>query len=256
MENTIRIYESPHGLQPSTTSILGLLDKYYLRQWAADCTAGYIRKNCKCIQDGIWEVKESDLALAVNNWKSESQTAADFGTDLHSIAELYFRSFHSSEDAERLEAALSISEPDTLALFLALRDWAETEKIVPKEIEKVCHGDGYSCRVDLIAERDGKLGLYDIKTSKNGQYGDTWGLQLAANAAAYEYHTGNKIEEIGIIRLTKKTLRLNFSETGRGPHYTEQRPRLEKAFSHLVKFFWEYEDFAEKRKHLKPTVQV
>ena len=153
---------------------------------------------------------------------------------------------------------------------MSFQGWCNKNKIEPVHTEIKLHGDGYSGRCDLIAYRtdpktgERRLGLYDIKTGK-GSYYPEWGLQLAAYADAYtnEYqHKQQKsfdpregIQEIGIIKLNKDTLKCNFSEDvklkyetlengaemkkGAAP-FTPDRERLTEAWYHFVKAYWLY----------------
>ena len=70
---------------------------------------------------------------------------------------------------------------------------------------------------------------------------------MAAYADAYteEYQHGKQksfdpregIQEIGIIKLNKDTLKCNFSEQSK-PKFTADRERLTEAWKSLVTFYW------------------
>ena len=268
-----RVYpDSPNGLQPSVTSICGALMKYGLIQWAANCAVDYLlnihpeklylAQGDSYIPNRAWE----EARLAHEQIKDD---AADFGTWAHTLCEKWMNKDKPGwiEAAGQCQKELDEqSYHKCMALVESFKLWANKNTIEPVHTEIVLHGDGYSGRCDLIAYRtDPKtkervLGLYDIKTGK-GSYYPEWGLQLAAYAEAYDdmkyeewikdpYDTPTSnfseldIDEIGIIKLNKDTLKCNFSED-RGPKFTEHRGRLTAAWKHLVNFYWLYNELEQ-----------
>lgn len=210
-----RMYESPNGWQPSVTSILKAMSKGdALLQWASNCCYNY----CETI--GVFP----DAKYA---WKSTSKVATDKGTSVHELAEMYFRSFHSEQSAREFDIAMDYAHKDEEQMVKSLVKWCEKYEIEPIEVEAEIHGNGYSGRVDLIANKKGKKSLIDLKTSKRAY--EEYGLQLAAYSAAVP-----DIEEIGVIRLDKTTHKAHYS------NFTKKRERLEKAFILLKDFYWEY----------------
>lgn len=241
-----RIYpNSPNGLQPSVTSITGCLMKYALVDWAAGCAVDYIQNHSFTAEQA-----EEVFAAARTAHKQISKTAADTGTDVHELCALWL----TNQDTREAE---SNATPDMLTLFEAFKEWCKENKIEVIHSEIVLHGDGYSGRCDLIAYRtDPKtgrryFGVYDIKTGK-GSYYPEWGLQLAAYANAYENWAIEKdeeypwpVQEIGIIKLNKETLRCNFKT------FTEEYHRLAKAFNSLTEFYWEYNNLQKQFEEIK-----
>ena len=251
-----RVYpDSPNGMQPSVTSICGALMKYGLIDWAANCAVDYI-KNASFTAEQAEEVYAA-ARQAHNQIKDE---AADFGTLAHLLIQLYLE---HGEGVEVDDEFGRIENEDVFnkvsALYGSFKDWATKNKIEPVHTEIKLHGDGYSGRCDLIAYRtcpktgERRLGLYDIKTGK-GQYYPEWSLQVCAYADAADKDRSvlestasiydKAIEEIGIIKLNKDTLKCNFSEQSK-PKFTADRDRLTRAWGHLVKFYWEYNDLAK-----------
>jgi len=279
-----RIYPDNHGSPaPSVTSISGCLMKFGLIQWAADEAVKYICKTSDVDDPRLYE----SARFAYKNISDEAKQA---GTDIHAICEAYLRSYHDEEQGAELDKLLrpleeawgerysnhmfqpidfaievSNAAAPLLIMFRNFKAWCEKNQIEPVHIEQVVHGDGYSGRVDLIAYRTAKgvrrLGLYDIKTGK-GSYYPEWGLQLGGYAEAFEYFEqesaadydhvfeAREIEEIGIIKLNKETLKANFSED-RGPKYTQDRERLTRAFLHLKDFYWEFNDLEKQFAEIK-----
>ena len=257
-----RVYpDSPNGMQPSVTSICGALMKYGLIDWAANCAVDYIRDKWPETFDG-WNDTDFHMFFeeASNSHNQIKDEAADFGTLAHLLIQLYL------EHGEGVEVGNEfgrIENKDIFekvsALYGSFKGWAEKNKIEPVHTEIKLHGDGYSGRCDLIAYRtcpktgERRLGLYDIKTGKGSYYPD-WGLQLAAYADSADKDRrvleetasiyDEAIQEIGIIKLNKDTLKCNFSEQSK-PKFTADRDRLTRAWRHLVKFYWEYNDLAK-----------
>jgi len=274
-----RVYpDNPQGPVPSVTSNTGCLDKPALKQWSADCAVDYIRKWAEANNVHIPEEVYQEARFA---YKQISDEAKDTGTDVHALCEQYLLSYHDIEAAcafQKLIEPYGIRWAKVLgenkdmpfveatkiadravpeyAMFISFKKWCEKNMIEPVHIEMKLHGDGYSGRCDLIAYRtDPKtkkrvLGLYDIKTGK-GAYYPEWGLQLGGYVEAFDVHILERIvDEIGIIKLNKETLRCNFSETSTGTHFTDHRDRLARAFMHLKDFYWEYNDLAKQFKEL------
>jgi len=270
-----RVYpDNPQGLAPSVTSICGALMKYGLIDWAANCAVDYI-KNANFTMEQAEEVFEQ----ARHAHEQIRDDAADFGTQAHLVCQLWLEG--KEDQIEQVQAdyfkALvdgGMSSEDAgwllekvVTLFDSFCTWAIKNNIEAVHTEIKLHGDGYSGRCDLIAYRtdpktgERRLGLYDIKTGK-GSYYPEWGLQLAAYAEAYgqmyNVYAGDvgvipmcdikplndQIQEIGIIKLNKDTLKCNFSGQSK-PKFTADRDRLTRAWVHLVKFYWEYNDLAK-----------
>lgn len=74
---------------PSVTTILKVLDKPALVQWAANCTCDYIREKLETKVS----VSKSDLEAMLNdarfNFRKVSETAMDVGTRVHDLIEKY-----------------------------------------------------------------------------------------------------------------------------------------------------------------------
>ena len=242
-----RLYpDNPYGIAPSVTSITQVLHKGGLLQWASDCAVERLVATCKVDEE---HAKEARYA-----YKELSDTAADFGTQAHLLCQLYLEKRMDEFNAELLK-----SDDKAKVLIDSFIEWADKNKIEPVSTEIVLHTKMYSGRCDLVAYRtdpktgDKVLGLYDIKTGK-GTYYPEWGLQLAAYAYAWDEQVGAKtdesIEEIGIIKLNKDTLKCNFSEQSK-PKFTAERERLSKAFAVLASFYWLYNDIENQIKEIE-----
>jgi len=220
--------ETPYGIQPSVTSIISILDKPQLKDWAANCAVDWLINN------------PQDFDNARKAHKLVSDAAKDTGTDIHALCSRWLLGESIDED--------SLETQTTHTLLNAFKEWCLVNTIEPVYSEVIIHGPGYSGTCDLIAYRTDpktqvrRLGLYDIKTAK-GSYYPEWGLQLAAYANAAEdmaadgaLELNDSIEELGIIKLNKETLKCNYKE------FTSQRDRLFAAFIALKDFYWLYND--------------
>lgn len=151
----------------SVTQAIGIIDKPFLKMWYGK------NGTAKCQQI----MRES----------------SDFGSHVHEGIECYFR----GEELPDLS-------PQEAATFSLLKGWALNSRFNPHELEAYLESQqhGYYGTCDAIGELDGKLFVLDWKTSK--QIDDTYGLQLAAYAAAYKETTGTEITEGIIVRADKK----------------------------------------------------
>ncbi len=186
----------------SVTTILGILEKPALIQWAANCAVDHITDN---IVDFLTSPEETKRILdeARRAHTQKKDAAADKGTMAHEWIEQWITTGEQPPLPD---------DEDVCNALDALGDWAKEVNLVPLESEvRVFHPQyRYAGRFDLIAtlkqgkQRKPRTYLIDIKTS-NGIY-DTMLYQLAAYEEAYRVCDGRrKIDGRGIIRLNKKT---------------------------------------------------
>ena len=123
-----------------------------------------------------------------------SKTACDRGTRIHSLCELYLLNnknikYENLSDSAIFETCF-INELDKI------------DNIHCLETTLISHKLKYAGTVDCIAEYEGKLSVIDFKTSlkpKKESYIDSYFLQTAAYAMAYNEMTGTKIDDLVII---------------------------------------------------------
>lgn len=79
------------GDVPSVTTILKVLDKPALPQWAANCARDYIQNEIDtCLLDPVPKYMLSEWAVdAAKNFRAVSSTAMDVGTRVHDLIEVY-----------------------------------------------------------------------------------------------------------------------------------------------------------------------
>lgn len=168
-----RFYETPVGLVPSVTTVLGIIDK------------GKAFKN--------WLIKQSQEEVDKVN-----EEACDLGTRVHEHIEHWIKCKIEGLRFNR------IILPDEAPCMGAFWKWEKEHRVHYVKSEMfIYHPEGWAGTLDIIAYVDDKLSLIDIKTSK-GFY-DTMELQLAAYSMGYEYIEKEKLERRYILRLDKKT---------------------------------------------------
>lgn len=185
----------------SVTTILGILEKPALVQWAANCAVQHITDNIVDFLTSPEETKRilDEAKLAHRDIKDH---AADIGTQTHEWIERWL----SDRD-------ISLPCDDVVrGAVEAFTKWAESVNLNPIASEiRVFHPSfRYAGRFDLLAtlkqgrQRKARTYLIDIKTSSSIY--DSMLYQLAAYEEAYRVCDGtHKIDGRGIIRLDKIT---------------------------------------------------
>jgi len=239
---------------PSSTSILSLLDKPALRQWAANCAVEHLRGIPPCEGAEL----EAYFTQARFAHKKISKEARDKGTDIHSLCAKYL----SSLPTETLEYNWNEMHPATGKMFEGFVRFCEKHHVKPLAIEKKCWATGWGCRLDVVWEIDNfwstktsnaveilkrryqnkktperVVALCDFKTGK-GRYYHEWGLQLAANTWAFNTTLGNGrkvppyVRYHGILKFNKETLKVNYKD------YSPLYERDLASFGDLMRFYW------------------
>lgn len=186
----------------SVTTILGILEKPALVQWAANCAVQHITDH---IVELLTSPKETIRILqeAKTAHKAIKDDAADIGTQVHEWIEVWAGNGPLPPVPDNQLVVNGIS---------AFLEWASSVELRPVESEvRVYHPQyRYAGRFDLIAtlrqgkQRKPRTYLLDIKTS-SAVY-DSMLYQLAGYEEAYRVCDGkHKIDGRGIIRLDKKT---------------------------------------------------
>ncbi len=121
--------------------------------------------------------------------------AGEHGTDLHALAEEYIKTCIETNDGKPLQAA-----PKELEKFV---EWAVKENVRFLESEKKVYSaiHWYAGTLDLLAEKDGKPFIADIKTGKSIY--PEYHFQMAAYTLANTEMGGKKLSGSCVIRLGK-----------------------------------------------------
>lgn len=205
----------------SVTTILGILEKPALVQWAANCAVNYITEafafTDTLTPQGIADI----LTQAKAAHKNIKDEAADIGTQVHEWIEKWAESMMGQQPNYTGPCEKLISDERVLNGVTAFMEWAKSVELKPVESEvKVWHPQyRYAGRFDLIAtlkqgkQRKPRTYLIDIKTS-SAIY-DSMLYQLSAYEEAYRVCDGrHKIDGRGIIRLDKQTGKPQWQEYG------------------------------------------
>lgn len=205
---------------PGVTTILKILDKPALVQWAANCAVEYITNGYVArLEAGEMPDQTSFLSLcqeAKTAHRRLSRAATDIGSSVHTFAESYLADPKTPPPADP-QAAKGAS---------ALIEWANTHTIEPIHVERMVFSKKhfYAGTVDFFGHIDGELCVLDFKTS-SGLYLEML-LQLAAYAVALEEETEQRIDHSWIVRLDKKTGKPT-------PYYVPLQEKLKKAWLHV-----------------------
>ena len=226
-----RYYEKDGKQYVSVTTVLSLLDKWGLKEWAAKLAAEYMAR--KILDMPIsWAEKlwPQAVDMAKTEHKRVAAAAADRGTRIHSECERYLQTINKGEEIE-----LS----DEIKPF---KEWCEKHQVIPIDIEQTVYGKDYAGTLDLSCiinkfwdkSKERVLAVCDIKTSP--RYYNEHGYQLAAYCDAWRKE--RKSEEIygfppntipftGVIRINPETGKVNYK------NFTPTYNRDLEVFNHL-----------------------
>jgi len=165
---------------PSVTSILNVVAKPQLVNWAARLTRDFIKKELFAFRRAD-SFKDLDLdgllAKSTTEHDRVRNAAADHGIAVHNSIASYIgnqRDISCDKDP----------------VIIAFREWQDAAQFVPIASEKlvISREYGYAGTADLIGTVNSRLALLDIKTGR-GVYPE-YKLQLAAYAFAWGEMTG------------------------------------------------------------------
>ena len=181
---------------PGVTSILQVLAKPALIQWAANMASDYWR--AKALEfDGLFSdnVRELIWAEAKKAHRTFSTDAANIGTEVHKYAEASLKGQTlpqlTTEEARRGAAAFE--------------KWRADHRIELGTAERICFSQDhwYAGTCDFVGRIDSENCVADFKTA-SGIYPEMH-LQLAAYQQAIIEETGQNFSARWVIRFDKKT---------------------------------------------------
>lgn len=155
-------YKIGEKLVPGVTTITGVLDKPFLKQWAVNCALDVVRSAGALITSEVME----DAKYA---YKAIGDTAKENGTLAHDWITKWICG----------EIPPSLSSPEAQNAVLAFLRWereAKPEWLLSEETLGSAKHE-FAGTIDAVAILDGKLSLLDFKTSKQISE-DNW-LQTA-----------------------------------------------------------------------------
>jgi len=169
-----RLYETPDGIFPSVTTVVGFKKQQFFAQWRA--------KN-----------------------PEESKRVTSRGTKFHSVIEQYLK--NEDLDYDNLHSNLK-------SLFSILRpEIDKINNIVALETPLWSKTLGLAGRTDCIAEYDGKLSIIDFKAStkqKRASDIDNYFAQACAYALMFQERTGIIVDNFAILIACEDGLRQVF----------------------------------------------
>lgn len=205
---TGRFYEIDGHSYPSVTSILGVIGKPALVNWAAnqeraaclDAAADLyldLIKTAPMSRPAYVTTLTSRIGKAKAH-KKTSEKAAEIGSHAHALIEWNLRKSLGQSVGPEPRVV-----DDAAWAFMAFEDWAQSVSLKPLRIEQIVYSvtHEYAGTMDLVAEVHGVPTLIDFKTSK-GVYAEAH-LQTAAYRHALGEMGHGTIGEALIVRLPK-----------------------------------------------------
>lgn len=227
-KNNQHYYCKDKNQYPSVTTILSLLNKPALINWAVNATTDSIRNDFVVKKSKI-PFTTSNITLSLEKAKRHhralSKDAANMGSEVHSMIEKHFK-------GKDIPQKTNFREPIQKA-FGAFQDWLNDFEVeaINSEIPFIsAQWGGYGGTIDLVAEINGKNYIVDFKTS-NAIY-DDYVIQIAAYRTAYVKVFGALIERMAILRLDKRSGKYEWRE-----YNNSQYMRNHRMFGHLCRFW-------------------
>lgn len=208
------------------TTVLGVIAKPALIQWAADMACDYVRDNRGALMDvsDIVEPLETLLKEARLAHRKKKEKAGAQGTDTHALIERYVKDCIQLNNGE---AFVGYKDSEPIQSFV---QWSLDNKIKFIESEKRMYSREWwlAGTCDLVFEQDGKRYVGDVKTMKKlwdvtpfiqcaayaKMYNDmqkTYAIEQALNvgipkeSAPYNHMKDNEIDGTCIINIPKET---------------------------------------------------
>lgn len=189
-------------LWPGVTSIIGNLDKPFLKAWATKENYLYMVANHEAVREALLsenlDAYEAICLEAKNAYLKKAKSAATSGTTAHDWIDQYI--------GAKIEGVAQFNEPiedekarEAVSQFLEWEkannvEWIAGDTVIGSAIHE------FGGKLDAIAIIDGKRTLIDFKTSN--QISKDYFLQTAAYQLALE-EMGYKCEQRLILRIPK-----------------------------------------------------
>ena len=180
---------------PGVTSILRVIAKEALIQWAANMASDYWYEAVKAHKVENIETAYTVWREAKSAHRDFSLQAANIGTEVHKYAEARLKSL----PPPILETPQAIKGAEAFDL------WLQNHDVQVGATERICFSQThwYAGTCDFVGRIDGSSCVADFKTS-SAIYPEMR-LQTAAYQRALEDECGDKIEARWIVRFDKKT---------------------------------------------------
>ena len=190
------------------TTILSVLAKPALIQWAANQAVDYIKESLCPGWDNTkswkWlkETIEKTFEEARKAHTKRKEKSGDYGTKVHEGIELVI--LRAIQDNKGYIKKKEKSDEKSVQNFI---DWAVSNKVKFLDTEKNVYSEKLFLGgiIDLVCEIDGKVWIGDIKTSKSGIYPENF-----AQIAGYQL----MLQEMGLYPDIAGYIVINLKETG------------------------------------------
>lgn len=201
----------------------------------------------------IWA---NNLGWARKSYRKELDDASQIGTATHTFCE-YILTNNNELLIEVDKMLASFSEPLYIKTYNAIQSfklWYEKHKedIEVLHIELPLSCENYGGTADFILKYKGKLMIFDFKTS--GSYYFSQFLQLSAYAKMYKNMYGEKIEDVAILKLDKKSgkkaklLRLSKLPNGDLKYYQRVFDKLAELYKFIYVLDNDWNDYSNMSK--------
>lgn len=233
---------------PSVTTILGLLDKPYLLQWAAEQAAKSVIERLKRTYTGyMGSVQDILIQEAKTAYQRVSGEAKDIGSQVHQLLEYYVK---AKIDNTELPTDKDYDNEVKLC-YRSFLIWEAHYKPVWIASEMTVYNTelGYAGTLDAVCMIDEKIYVIDFKTDK--QISDTYPMQISAYKEAYNLMLDqlnsplSRASHQGILRLPKN------GDSFEWVDYSEEYEKSLCAFSGLLKYY-----YYSKKRRLKNNPQI
>ena len=196
----------------SVTSVLGVLNKEALIQWAVDQSMDYIRERVDYDADGVARFTQPDLEALLRkarmaHYRTKTE-AAELGTIAHDYVEQFLRTGQEQD--------MSDQDPRVANCYDLFRRWWDQAGLSVIQTElMVYHAPlGYAGQLDfLAADQDGQPVLVDWKTSKSIYW--NYALQVVAYAKALHAMGRGVTSAIRIVRIGREDAEFEVKEIPR-----------------------------------------
>jgi hypothetical protein len=185
----------------SVTSVLGVLNKEALIQWAVDQSMDYIRERVDYDADGVARFTQPDLEALLRearmaHYRTKTE-AAELGTIAHDYVEQFLRTGQEQD--------MSDQDPRVANCYDLFRRWWDQAglSVIQTELMVYHAADGYGGQLDfLAADAQGNPVLIDWKTSKSIYW--NYKLQVVAYARALHAMGRGVVSGIRIVRIGRE----------------------------------------------------
>ncbi|MDI6820954.1 MAG: PD-(D/E)XK nuclease family protein [Patescibacteria group bacterium] len=169
------VYELGGKLLTGVTTILGILDKPFLKWWTVKLMYETLLPKLQDVQ-GITKKEWDDILTEAKKAHTiKTKEGASIGKEAHNWIETYIKA-----KIENTVAPASPQDEKVYSSVQAFLKWEAEHKIewLASEIPLASVIHTFAGTVDAVAIVDGKLSIIDFKTSN--QMSDAYGLQTAA----------------------------------------------------------------------------